>query len=324
MAPIDTATIFDPVAPDLSLVEAAMQEVAQVEFEWLAVLVRHVLGQPGKRLRPAVTLLAGKLYGYNLPQLVPMAASVELLHTATLIHDDTLDKAALRRGLSTVHTVWDANTAVLFGDYLFATSAEMVARTAHVRAMRQFAETLGIICSGELSQHFRAFDWRVSEDEYYQRIGRKTASLFALATESGAYLSGAPEADVRALRDYGYKLGMAFQIADDILDISANEQTLGKPAGGDLLQGTVTLPAIRFIEANGPNNPVSAFLDGSRRRDDLPPVLDALRASPALDAAMAVARRYVGEARFALRGLPAGPALDALHALAEFSLERRS
>ena len=136
----DAAAIFEPIVLDLPQVEAMMQEVAQVEFDWLALLVKHVLGQSGKRLRPAVNLLCGRIYDYNLPQLVPMAASVELLHTATLIHDDTLDKAALRRGLSTVHTVWDTNTAVLFGDYMFAASAEMVARTAHVRAMREFAE----------------------------------------------------------------------------------------------------------------------------------------------------------------------------------------
>lgn len=320
----DVRSSFDLIAGDLPLVEAMMQEVAQVEFDWLAVLVKHVLGQPGKRLRPAVNLLAGKLFDYNLPQLVPMAASVELLHTATLIHDDTLDKAALRRGLSTVHTVWDANTAVLFGDYLFAASAEMVARTAHVRAMREFAETLGVICSGELSQHFRAYDWRVNEDEYYLRIGRKTASLFALATASGAYLSGADEAQVQALRGYGYKLGMAFQIADDVLDISSDEQTLGKPAGGDLLQGTVTLPAIRFIEGAGDANAVRRFLESGRNREDLPLVLEAIRASDACAQAMLVAHRYINEALAELGRLPANPARDALRQLAETSLDRKS
>lgn len=320
---VDTASIFEPVAADLPLVEDTMQQVAQVEFEWLAVLVRHVLMASGKRLRPALTLLSGKVFEYNLPQLVPMAASVELLHTATLIHDDTLDKAALRRGLSTVHTVWDTNTAVLFGDYLFAASAEMVARTAHVRAMRQFAETLGVICGGELAQHYRAYDWRVSEEEYLRRIGGKTASLFALATESGAYLSGAPEPAVQALREYGYKLGMAFQIADDVLDVTGDEVVLGKPAGGDLAQGTVTLPAIRFMEAAGESNPVRRFLEGGRPVEDLPAVLEAIRASDAPAQAMAAARSYAEAALRVLHDLPPGPAVASLAALAEFTVQRR-
>ncbi len=321
---VDTAAIFEPVAADLPLVEETMQRVSEVEFEWLALLVKHVLGASGKRLRPALTLLSGKIFDYNLPQLVPMAASVELLHTATLIHDDTLDKAALRRGLSTVHTVWDANTAVLFGDYMFAASAEMVSRTAHVRAMRQFAQTLGTICSGELSQHYRAHDWRVSEDEYFRRIGGKTASLFALATESGAYLSGAPEAAAQALGEYGYKLGMAFQIADDVLDLTSDEATLGKPAGGDLMQGTVTLPAIRFIADAGSQNPIRRFLEAGRPAEELPAVLDAVRDSAAPAEAMAVAQRYVDEALEAVHTLPEGPALAALETLAVFTLERRA
>jgi len=321
---VDTAATFEPVAADLPLVDETMQRVSEVEFEWLALLVKHVLAASGKRLRPALTLLAGKMFDYNLALLVPMAASVELLHTATLIHDDTLDKAALRRGLSTVHTVWDANTAVLFGDYMFAASAEMVSRTANVRAMRQFAQTVGIICGGELSQHYRAYDWQVTEEEYFRRIGGKTASLFALATESGAYLSGAPETAAQALGEYGYKLGLAFQIADDVLDLTSDEATLGKPAGGDLLQGNVTLPAIRFIAQAGSQNPIRRFLEAGRPADDLAVVLDAVRASDAPAAAMATARRYVDEAVAAIRGLPICAARESLTTLAAFTLERRA
>ena len=172
-----------------------------------------------------------------------MAAAVETLHNATLVHDDLIDNALVRRGMTTLNAVWNKGATVLAGDYLFARAAGFAAETENVRVVQLFAETLRIICEGELRQLFSARQWRQAKEDYYPRIFAKTASLFASATRSGAILGGASPEQEQALYDYGHHLGMAFQIVDDILDYSGDEATLGKPVGGDLRQGIVTLPS---------------------------------------------------------------------------------
>ena len=321
---MDRSKLYEPIASDLRLVEQTMLQVGQVEVTWLASLLQHVLGRTGKRMRPAMTLLAGSFSHYNLDTLVPMAASVELLHTATLVHDDTLDAASLRRGVPTVNRVWDDNIAVLFGDYLFAAAAEMVARTANVRVMRLFAETLRTICDGELSQQFNACQWQLSREQYLQRIGRKTASLFAMATESGAALSEASESLVQTLKHYGYKLGIAFQIADDLLDFSGEESALGKQVGSDLLQGTVTLPAIMLAERYPEDSSVRDFFEQGRQPQDLARIIEGIRGSSILADTYQVAASFCQQAVAALEPLPNTPARRSLVRLTEYALERRS
>lgn len=320
---MNPSDIYAPVIEDLPLVERAMIETAKEAHGPLASLATHLLSQQGKRVRPIVTLLAGKLFSYNLDLLVPMAASVELLHTATLVHDDTLDEATIRRGLATINHRWDDTTAVLFGDFLFAASAEMVARTANVRVMRLFAETLRIICSGELSQYFSAFKTDVTREQYIERIGCKTAALFSMATESGAILSGASEPEVQALKSYGYNLGLAFQIIDDILDFSGDEATLGKPAGSDLAQGTLTLPAIMFLERYpSAENPIRLAYENGRHSEDLRVAAEAVRRSDFVEDSRRVACDFVQRAEDSLESLPEAPPKQALAALAGFGLQR--
>lgn len=320
---MNASDIYAPIVPDLPRVEQTMLETAKEAHGPLSSLASHLLSQPGKRVRPVVTLLAGKLFDYNLDLLVPMAASVELLHTATLVHDDTLDEATVRRGLATINHRWDNTTAVLFGDFLFAASAEMVARTANVRVMRLFAETLRVICSGELSQYFSAFDCGVTREQYFERIGCKTAALFSMATESGAVLAGASEREVQALREYGYNLGLAFQIVDDILDFCADEQTLGKPAGSDLAQGTLTLPAIMFLERYpSAENPVRLAYENGRHPEDLRRAAAAVCGSPYLDEARLIAGDFGQRAVHALAPLKSVPAKDSLAGLVDYALAR--
>lgn len=322
--PLDLAELYAPVVDELPLVDEAILGVSRVEFGWLSSLARQVLSRSGKRMRPALTLLAGKLFDYNLELLVPMAASVEMLHTASLVHDDTLDGALLRRGNPTINHIWDDNVAILFGDYLFAASAEMVSRTRNVRVMRLFAETLMVVCSGELSQHFRASRWQLSREEYFQRIGRKTASLFSMAAESGAVLSGAPETLVQALRAYGHKLGIAFQIMDDILDLTGEEEALGKPVGSDLRHGTLTLPTILLLERYPRGNPIADFFEKRKQDQDHARAMEMVRDSTVLSEAAEIAQDTSRQAVRALEPLPDTPARRALIDLAEYTVARRS
>jgi len=320
---LNPAEVYAPIAQDLPRVAQAMLETAREDHAPLSALASHLLTQPGKRIRPVLTLLAGKLFDYNLDLLVPMAAAVELLHTATLVHDDTLDVATVRRGVVTINRAWDDTTAILFGDFLFASSAEMVARTANVRVMRLFAETLRVICSGELDQYFSAYRCDVTREQYYQRIGCKTAALFSMATESGAVLAGAQEQDVQMLKDYGHNLGLAFQIVDDILDLQGDEGTLGKPAGSDLPQGTLTLPAILYLEQHpSSENPIQRAWENGRRPEDLRLAADAVRISQSLAEAHAIAGQFGQKALEALGAFPDTPPKRALASLVEYSLSR--
>ena len=186
-----------------------------------------------------------------------MATAVELLHIATLIHDDTIDNSDLRHGKATVSSNWGKNVAVLLGDYVFATSATFVCDTNNVRVIRRCSETIMELSSGELSEISDAFKWNITMESYLKRIYNKTASLFSTAAESGSVLSGAPETQNQALKSYGYNLGMSYQIIDDILDFEGEEKEVGKPVGNDLIQGTMTLPSILLVQQHPENNPVS-------------------------------------------------------------------
>ncbi|MCS7002926.1 MAG: polyprenyl synthetase family protein, partial [Dehalococcoidia bacterium] len=254
--------------------------------------------------------------------LVAMATAMELLHTASLVHDDMIDNASTRRGHSTLNSVWNGGTAVLVGDYLFAKSADIVAETENVRVMTLFARTLMAVCNGELRQLFNSYNWHQTREEYFQRIHGKTASIFATSTESGAVLAGADPSSIEAMRRYGYHLGMAFQIVDDILDYVATDAALGKPAGNDLRQGNVTLPALLLIERLGPDNPVRRFLDNGSRPDDLAVAVAAILESGVIDDAFAIARDFRDQAVASIDGLPRGPVYDALVALADYVLDR--
>ena len=260
-----TALIYQPVKEDLGRVEERLRNLSDEGTRLLPELLDHVLQSGGKRVRPAVTLLAAGFHheGGDLP--ITMATAVELLHIATLIHDDTVDDSQLRRGKATASGLWGSNVAVLVGDYVFAKSASFVCDTNNMRVIRRFSETLMELSSGELLEYFSSNTWRQSLADYNDRIYRKTASLFRTATESGALLSGAPESTVQALESYGYNVGMAFQIVDDILDIRGKTEEIGKPVTNDLLQGVLTLPTIMLIERYPEDNPIEEIFASNGR-----------------------------------------------------------
>ena len=257
------ASLYVPVADDLQLVEDTLALTARTDFAPLQEMLEAVLSRGGKRLRPAIALLAGAFGSYDAQNQVLLATSIELLHTATLVHDDVIDTAQTRRGHPTVNARFDNAASVMLGDYMFAHAAELVARTGHVAVIRLFAQTLKTMATGELQQDIRAYDAEsASMRDYYGRIHGKTASLFETAGRGGAMMAGAPAETVSALGEYGRCLGMAFQIVDDVLDFTATAASLGKPVGGDLLAGTLTLPSILLMESAAGEAVVAAAVRG--------------------------------------------------------------
>ncbi len=317
--------ILDLVRDDLQRVEQKMRSLGEQAYGPLAEAFLHLIGSGGKRLRPALALAA---YGFFAEPAsagaIAMAAAVETLHTATLVHDDLIDGAAVRRGRTTLNAVWGKGAVVLAGDYLFARAAGFAAETESVPIVQLFADTLRIICEGELRQLFSSRHWRQSKETYYPRIFAKTASLFAAATRSGAILGGASPEQEQALYDYGYHVGMAFQIVDDILDYSGDEATLGKPVGGDLRQGIVTLPFYYFLQAQPDPEPIIARLEasGDGGGDGIGEIVAQIRTSGAIAQAFEEARDLAAQAKADLARLPACPFQAPLAELADFTVSR--
>lgn len=320
---MDLSSTYAPVRDDLDKVEINLAALVSTGLSCMEAPLRHVLCDGGKRLRPALTLLSGKIHGYDPDLLLPMATAVELLHTATLVHDDTVDGSLVRRGKSTVNSLWGNSIAVLLGDFLFATSAELVSSTGNVRVMRLFAQTLMTISSGELGQVFSSYDWIQSREFYYQRIASKTASLFAMATESGAVLSQAPEESVQALKSYGYNLGMGFQIADDILDFIGEEAEMGKPVASDLQHGTLTLPAIFLLERYPDDNPIKTLFTKKNDQHSLNQAIDMIRNSDILRQCYDLATDFCQRAAQELDKVPQHHCACVLRDLADFAIHRR-
>ncbi len=323
---VSARSLYGPVAEDLELVEDTLDLLIRSDFAPLEEMLRHVLQRGGKRMRPAIALLAGGFGDSDPDQQVPLAASIELLHTATLIHDDVIDDAAARRGRATANSLFDNAASVMLGDYMFATAAELVARTGNVPVIRLFAETLRVMAQGELDQDISAYDAASGTlRHYYRRIYGKTASLFATAGAGGAMMAHCPAETIEALRSYGRTLGMAFQIVDDVLDFSGTEETLGKPVGSDLLGGTLTLPAILLLDAEPEHNPVRALFateDAEARQRLLETVLDRIRHGGILERSQAMARDWRDQALAALQPLPDTPHRTALADIAEFVTAR--
>ena len=319
--------LYGQVAGDLPLVDEALLSLAKSELPWLREMLRPMLAGGGKKLRPALALIAGRFGNYDLERLVPLAASVELLHTATLVHDDVIDDAPHRRGRPTAAALFGNAASVMLGDYMFAHAADFVAQTDNIRVIRNFAGTLRVMASGELQQDISAFQYSEDVQRYLDRIAGKTASLFATATEGGAIVTRAPEPQVAALRHYGESLGMAFQVVDDILDFTGDPEEMGKPVGSDLREGTLTLPAIFYMQGRRDDNPVRRAFDaedaGARDRH-LAVAIEEIRNADALDQAREIAERFGARAREALVALPAGQARSTLDGLVDYVLERRS
>jgi geranylgeranyl pyrophosphate synthase len=312
-----------PIQERLQQVEEVMHSQADRHHPELAAAIDHLLSSGGKRIRPAVALLTGAMLGGDSLRLVTLGAAIELLHTATLVHDDLIDGALLRRGIVTLNAQWTPAATVLTGDFIFAQAAKLAAETDSVPVMRIFAETLATIVNGEITQLFR--NRRVvNREEYLKRIYSKTASMFELATAASALLSPVSQVVVEEVRRFGYDIGMAFQIVDDVLDFTGEQATMGKPVASDLRQGLITLPAIYYIQSNPHDADVNWFLEGNLFSDErMDRLVNAIRSSGAIEKALDDSRNYVDSA---LQKLSRQPQCEERRALEELSnyIVRRS
>ena len=322
---MNTLPILEPLRADLLRVEKKMRGSLAVEHPTLAELLTYVIDHGGKRVRPALVIMASRFYPVeDEDKVVSAGAAIELLHTASLVHDDLVDNAMLRRGNPTLNKFWGGGTTVLVGDYLLARSAWLATHTRNLRLIERFSDTLVIIVDGELREVFK-HDSIYSRDDYNRRIYSKTASLFAISTEAGAMLSAAPDEQVKTLREFGYNLGMAFQIIDDVLDFTGKEGEVGKTVGNDLRQNVVTLPLIYWHEANPADERAERILKGDAQREELVKAVVAdIGQSPAIAATLKEADDYIHTAKCLLNELPEHSIKPLMYDLADFIVQRKS
>lgn len=318
-----TVSFFATVQDEIQLVEKRMRAQADdSNHPDLSAALDHLLASGGKRIRPTLGFLVGQMLGAPDDKLVTLGAAVEMLHTATLVHDDLIDGSLLRRGTPTLNARWSPAATVLTGDFLFAKAAKLAAEADHLPLMRLFAETLAVIVNGELAQLFAARGSVVREN-YYQRIYAKTASLFEMSARAAAMVSPADEQTIELLRLFGYEVGMAFQIVDDVLDFTGDQAAVGKPVGSDLLQGLVTLPALYYVESNPDDDDVRLLKDGGwGNRERMERLIESIRASEAIQQSIWEARERVERALAFIEPLPPSAAKSSLGQLALYIVDR--
>jgi heptaprenyl diphosphate synthase/octaprenyl-diphosphate synthase len=307
--------------PDLEKVDQIIVDRVQPRLQVIQIAGQHILTSGGKRVRAALTLLAAQLGRYDLERVLHSAAAVELIHAASLVHDDLVDEAERRRGKVTVHTQWDGNVALMVGDYLFALAAAEMALAPDPRIIEYFSRGVMTICEGELAPVLDVAPLDSAIEQYLYKIGCKTAALFEAGCKAGLVCGGGVQEQVDALGRFGFDLGIAFQIVDDVLDYTADEATLGKPAGNDLREGTITLPLIYAVEA-GDGPALAAVLDMQPPHQER--IAWALGEVRRLGAprAMEDARRYVESALLHLDTFPDSAAKHALGEIARFVVTR--
>lgn len=314
--------LFNLIQDQVERVEEKMRVQSAGNHPDLGNAYTHLLSAGGKRVRPAVALLVGGMLGADQERLVTLGAAIELLHSATLVHDDLIDGAVLRRGIVTLNAQWSPAATVLTGDFIFARAAKLAAETDSVPVMRLFADTLAIIVNGEITQLFNSRGL-ASHEDYFERIHAKTASMFELASAAAALLSPVDSEVVEYLRGFGYDIGMAFQIVDDVLDFTGEQAMIGKPVASDLRQGLITLPALFYLELY-PDDPVIRAIKEDRGYPDsaMDQLVTSIRESGAIDKSMDQACRFIESALDKLSQLPECEERDALDDLASYIVER--
>lgn len=324
--PLELTRIFEAVQPDLVRVEQEFLRHVESRVQLIPQIGRYIQTSGGKRVRPALLLMAARMAGYAGDRAVLYASVVEFIHTATLVHDDIVDEAELRRGRLSVHSRWGNDITVLLGDYLYIKSMAMALTQDSLDVIRLLCDVTLRMIEGELYQLTKAGDVDISEDEHLEIIRRKTAYLFAGCAKIGGMLGQTTAAQQEALWDYGYNLGIAFQLVDDLLDYTADEQALGKPIGSDLREGKVTLPIIRLLERDGTR--ASALVRGIVADRVVTPeqwreLLDLLATTGGTESAYESATGYAARARQCLvDAFPASPERDALTALVDYVVWR--
>ena len=332
-APADFGGALARIAEPMALVERAMGEQVDSASELLRILGDHVLRSGGKRIRPALLLLVAELCGYTGPRRIHVGAAVELLYTATLLHDDVVDFSQLRRGRPSANALWGNRRAVLAGDFFYARASAMIVEDGDLEILWIFANTIRSMAEGELLQLERSFDPSVTEAHYYSVIERKSAVLLSASAEAGAILGGVTRAERRKLADFGRELGLAFQLRDDALDYEDRESDLGKRPYDDLREGKVTLPLLLALKrcSNAERDAIAAVLKTAARSEtegdsgaalDLTPALAAVERYLGVADTVRRAHEHADRAAQAIAPFPDGIAKRDLLAAAEFSVAR--
>jgi len=310
---------------DMGAVDALIRQRMDSPVPVIPALAEHLIEAGGKRLRPLLTVAAARLAGASTDAHLKLAAAVEFIHTATLLHDDVVDGSEHRRGKVAAHLIWGAASSVLVGDFLFARAFELMVETGSMKALGILARASRVIAEGEVMQLTGAHDVNLTEALYLQIISAKTAELFAASAESGATAAGASPVAIASLRDYGMKLGLAFQLVDDALDYGGVSEILGKDAGDDFREGKVTLPLILAMERSGAKENAFWTRTIDRREQvegDFKRARELVLGTGAVESTLQFAQDYAEEAKAALSQFPDSPWRDSLGELADFAVSR--
>ena len=325
----DTATLsrlFSSIEADLDVVDRTFQQRATSGLDILNSAAAHILNSSGKRIRTALTLLSGRLIEYRFEKLLPLSVAFEMVHLATLVHDDIVDEASTRRGIPTVNARYGDKVAILLGDYLFAKTAGLIADVEDFRIDRLFSDTVASVCEGTIIELLSTHTLDFSLDAYLERISRKTACLMAACCKGGATVCGGTDAQIALMEQYGHNLGMAFQIVDDVLDYSASADVIGKPAGNDLRQGLITLPLIYALESaqNGYLEQVQRVIrKPDEHAGDADKIIAWVAGGSSIPTSLDLARHYAARARAVLSEFASTPERQVLEELVDFVLARR-
>ncbi len=322
-SPYDTLRAL--CSDDLAKVNRLILEHMNSEVALIPQLAGHIIAAGGKRLRPLLTLASARMCGYRAERHIGLAATVEFIHTATLLHDDVVDESNLRRGLDTANTLWGNKPSVLVGDFLFSRAFQLMVQSRSLEVLEILSSASAIIAEGEVAQMVTANDTATSVDDYLAVIRAKTAALFDAACRIGAVIAERPPSEAQALSDFGLNLGIAFQLIDDYLDYVAQEAQLGKMVGDDFREGKITLPVVlAYARGDGEDRRFwrRVLEDLDQRPDDFEHALTLLRRTDALADTMAQARGYADAARKALSVFPDSAYRHALADIADFCVDR--
>jgi octaprenyl-diphosphate synthase len=319
--------LLSRVEKDLAAIETSLDQSLNPHVGLVRDVAGHLIFSGGKRIRPLLNVLSARLCGYNDPFIYPFSTIVEFLHTATLLHDDVVDGADLRRGKPVAHTVYGAPVTVLVGDFLLARGLSIAAKTGNPEIIRVIADITENMCQGEIQQLVKKGDTSLTEAEYMDVIQRKTGFLIQGACETGALIAGAPSETAKSLARFGYHVGMVFQIADDLLDYTADTRDLGKTVGADLREGKLTLPVIHALQKATPGDrewmeqiighPDFTVTEFAR-------LVDRLKHYGGIDYAVNIARKHVTDAKGILDAFPPSETRETLMMIAEYTLARHA
>lgn len=313
------------IGPDLEETNRVILAQLNARVDLIPTLGFHLINSGGKRLRPMLTLVTARMFGYTGQAHALLAAVIEFIHTATLLHDDVVDKSGQRRGQETANAIWGSKAPILVGDFLFSRSFQILVEHGSLKILRILADACAVISEGEVMQLVVSNDLATTEEKYLEVVSRKTATLFASAAQIGAVLSERSEEEETCLAHYGLSLGRAFQVVDDALDYASSGETLGKSIGDDFQEGKITLPVIHAYQHGSEEERAfwrRSLEEKGRTADGLHHAIQLIRSRGSLDYAMQRARQFAAEAKAQLAHLPPSEARDALALLADFSVDR--